>query len=134
MGGGSCTWIYSSRLVAGAFSESGSNSSNLSFRRYFWKGLNFLSFSNMEFDRRDLSNERLIQIYENLLWPRLIEEKMLLLLRQGRISKWFSGIGQEAIAVGATMALQEDEWIMPLHRNLGVFTTRHMPLHLLFKQ
>ncbi|MFL5738679.1 MAG: thiamine pyrophosphate-dependent enzyme [Flavisolibacter sp.] len=88
----------------------------------------------MEFNRRDLSDEQLVHIYKNLLWPRLIEEKMLVLLRQGRISKWFSGIGQEAIAVGATMALDEDEWIMPLHRNLGVFTTRRMPLHKLFKQ
>jgi 2-oxoisovalerate dehydrogenase E1 component len=88
----------------------------------------------MEFQRRDLSDEQLIHLYKNLLWPRLIEEKMLLLLRQGKISKWFSGIGQEAIAVGATMALQDDEWIMPLHRNLGVFTSRKMPLHKLFKQ
>ena len=64
----------------------------------------------------------------------MIEEKMLVLLRQGKISKWFSGIGQEAIAVGATMAMREDEWIMPLHRNLGVFTTREMPLHKLFMQ
>jgi 2-oxoisovalerate dehydrogenase E1 component len=88
----------------------------------------------MEFGRRDLSNEQLVHIYKNLLWPRLIEEKMLLLLRQGKISKWFSGIGQEAIAVGATMALHSDEWIMPLHRNLGVFTSRNMPLHKLFKQ
>jgi 2-oxoisovalerate dehydrogenase E1 component len=88
----------------------------------------------MQFNRRDLSNEQLIHIYKNLLWPRLIEEKMLLLLRQGKISKWFSGIGQEAIAVGATMALHQDEWIMPLHRNLGVFTTRNMPLHQLFMQ
>ena len=88
----------------------------------------------MDFKRNDLSKDQLIRIYENLLWPRLIEEKMLVLLRQGRISKWFSGIGQEAIAVGATMALQQDEWIMPLHRNLGVFTTRNMPLHKLFKQ
>jgi len=88
----------------------------------------------MQFDRKDLSNEQLLGIYRNLLWPRMIEEKMLLLLRQGKISKWFSGIGQEAIAVGATMALQEDEWIMPLHRNLGVFTSRNMPLHKLFKQ
>jgi len=88
----------------------------------------------MEFQRRDLSNEQLIRIYKNLLWPRLVEEKMLVLLRQGKISKWFSGIGQEAIAVGATMALQPDEWIMPLHRNLGVFTSRNMPLHKLFKQ
>ena len=64
----------------------------------------------------------------------MIEEKMLVLLRQGKISKWFSGIGQEAIAVGATLALDEDEWIMPLHRNLGVFTTRNMPLSKLFMQ
>jgi len=64
----------------------------------------------------------------------MIEEKMLVLLRQGKISKWFSGIGQEAIAVGATLALQPNEWIMPLHRNLGVFTSRDMPLSKLFKQ
>ena len=88
----------------------------------------------MQFNRKDLSNETLISLYKNLLLPRLIEEKMLLLLRQGKISKWFSGIGQEAIAVGATMTLQPDEWIMPLHRNLGVFTTRNMPLNKLFKQ
>jgi 2-oxoisovalerate dehydrogenase E1 component len=88
----------------------------------------------MTFDRRDLTNEQLISFYRSLLWPRMIEEKMLVLLRQGRISKWFSGIGQEAIAVGATLALREDEWIMPLHRNLGVFTTRKMPLHKLFMQ
>lgn len=88
----------------------------------------------MQFDRKELSNDQLIDLYRKLLLPRLIEEKMLVLLRQGRISKWFSGIGQEAIAVGAAMALQQDEWIMPLHRNLGVFTTRNMPLHKLFKQ
>ncbi|MES1215002.1 MAG: thiamine pyrophosphate-dependent enzyme, partial [Bacteroidota bacterium] len=88
----------------------------------------------MHFDRKDLPDEQLLAIYRNLLWPRMIEEKMLVLLRQGKISKWFSGIGQEAIAVGATMALQPDEWIMPLHRNLGVFTSRNMPLHKLFKQ
>src|SRR5579875_961286 len=88
----------------------------------------------MDFQRKDLNNEQLIHIYKNILWPRLIEEKMLVLLRQGRISKWFSGIGQEAIAVGATMALQANEWIMPLHRNLGVFTTRQMPLSKLFRQ
>lgn len=88
----------------------------------------------MLFDRKNLTNEELVHIYRNLLWPRMIEEKMLVLLRQGKISKWFSGIGQEAIAVGATMALQNDEWIFPLHRNLGVFTTRNMPLHQLFKQ
>jgi 2-oxoisovalerate dehydrogenase E1 component len=88
----------------------------------------------MTFDRKNLSNEQLISFYRSLLWPRMIEEKMLVLLRQGKISKWFSGIGQEAIAVGATLALQEDEWIMPLHRNLGVFTTRNMPLNKLFMQ
>ena len=88
----------------------------------------------MTFDRKDLSSEQLISFYRSLLWPRMIEEKMLVLLRQGKISKWFSGIGQEAIAVGATLALQEDEWIMPLHRNLGAFTTRNMPLHKLFMQ
>ena len=88
----------------------------------------------MEFDKKDLSAEQLEQLYRNLLYPRMIEEKMLVLLRQGRISKWFSGIGQEAIAVGATMAMKDDEWIMPLHRNLGVFTTRQMPLHKLFMQ
>lgn len=88
----------------------------------------------MIFERKGLSDEQLLNLYKNLLWPRLIEEKMLVLLRQGRISKWFSGIGQEAISVGATLAMQEDEWIMPLHRNLGVFTSRKMPLHKLFKQ
>lgn len=88
----------------------------------------------MQFHRKNLTNHELITIYRQLLFPRMIEEKMLVLLRQGKISKWFSGIGQEAIAVGATLALQEDEWIMPLHRNLGVFTTRKMPLHKLFMQ
>ncbi len=88
----------------------------------------------MQFDRKYLTNTELVTIYKSLLYPRLIEEKMLLLLRQGKISKWFSGIGQEAIAVGATLALDSDEWIMPLHRNLGVFTTRNMPLHKLFMQ
>ncbi|HNP54210.1 MAG TPA: thiamine pyrophosphate-dependent enzyme, partial [Ferruginibacter sp.] len=88
----------------------------------------------MQFNRKDFSNEALVDIYKKILLPRLIEEKMLVLLRQGRISKWFSGIGQEAIAVGATLALESDEWIMPLHRNLGVFTTRNMPLSKLFMQ
>lgn len=88
----------------------------------------------MTFDRKDLSTAQLVHFYRQLLWPRMIEEKMLVLLRQGKISKWFSGIGQEAIAVGATLALDADEWIMPLHRNLGVFTTRAMPLHKLFLQ
>jgi 2-oxoisovalerate dehydrogenase E1 component len=88
----------------------------------------------MNFNREQFTNEELIYIYRNLLMPRMIEEKMLVLLRQGKISKWFSGIGQEAISVGATLALQRDEWIMPLHRNLGVFTSRQMPLHKLFMQ
>ena len=88
----------------------------------------------MNFDKKDLSPEILISIYKKLLLPRMIEEKMLVLLRQGKISKWFSGIGQEAISVGASMALRQDEWIMPLHRNLGVFTTRNMPFSKLFMQ
>jgi 2-oxoisovalerate dehydrogenase E1 component len=88
----------------------------------------------MQFHRKNYSIEDLTGLYKNLLLPRMIEEKMLVLLRQGKISKWFSGIGQEAISVGVTMALQPDEWIMPLHRNLGVFTARKMPLNKLFKQ
>ena len=88
----------------------------------------------MNFDRKELSNEALVDMYRSIILPRMIEDKMLLLLRQGKISKWFSGIGQEAISVGATLALQPDEWIMPLHRNLGVFTSRKMPLGKLFNQ
>ncbi len=88
----------------------------------------------MQFLQKDISTDQLINLYKGLLRPRMIEEKMLVLLRQGKISKWFSGIGQEAISVGATMALQPDEWIMPLHRNLGVFTGRNMPLSKLFMQ
>ncbi len=88
----------------------------------------------MHFDPKSLSPEDLLRFYTAILRPRMIEEKMLILLRQGKISKWFSGIGQEAISVGAALALQPDEWIMPLHRNLGVFTTRGMPLHKLFRQ
>jgi 2-oxoisovalerate dehydrogenase E1 component len=88
----------------------------------------------MHFDSKDLTYDQLVHLYKSLLLPRMIEEKMLVLLRQGKISKWFSGIGQEAIAVGVTQALEEDEWILPLHRNLGVFTSRHMPLHKLLMQ
>jgi len=88
----------------------------------------------MQFQRNDLKEETLLELYKKLLYPRMIEERMLLLLRQGKISKWFSGIGQEAISVGVTHVLQPDEWIMPLHRNLGVFTGRNMPLHKLIQQ
>lgn len=88
----------------------------------------------MQFDRRGIDDSLLVQLYTELLRPRMIEEKMLVLLRQGRISKWFSGIGQEAISVGATMALDDDEYVMPLHRNLGVFTVRKMPFPKLFMQ
>jgi 2-oxoisovalerate dehydrogenase E1 component len=88
----------------------------------------------MIFDRRNLDNNTLIAIYKKLLFPRVIEEKMLILLRQGRIGKWFSGIGQEAIAVGATMAMLPDEYILPMHRNLGVFTTRNIPFEKLLAQ
>ncbi|MEO6691558.1 MAG: thiamine pyrophosphate-dependent enzyme, partial [Saprospiraceae bacterium] len=93
-----------------------------------------MSNSNIKYKRLDLNDQQLVQLYKELLYPRLIEEKMLHLLRQGRISKWFSGIGQEAISVGVTAALNKDEFIFPLHRNLGVFTTRQMPLDCLFAQ
>jgi 2-oxoisovalerate dehydrogenase E1 component len=88
----------------------------------------------MFFDRKDFSDSLLTELYKTILFPRMIEEKMLVLLRQGRISKWFSGIGQEAISAGVVSALRPDEWIMPLHRNLGVFTGRGMPFHKLFLQ
>lgn len=88
----------------------------------------------MHFDRKHYSNETLVKLYKALLKPRLIEEKMLVLLRQNKITKWFSGIGQEAVSVGVTEALQADEYILPLHRNLGVFTSRDIPLRRLFAQ
>ena len=88
----------------------------------------------MHFDRTNFSDEELVGIYEALVWPRMIEDKMLILLRQSKISKWFSGIGQEAVAVGTTLALEPDEYILPMHRNLGVFTTRNVPFERLFAQ
>src|SRR5690242_12629311 len=88
----------------------------------------------MQFYRNNLTDETLIEFYKEILLPRLIEEKMLVLLRQGKISKWFSGIGQEAISVGATLALHPDEYLLPMHRNLGMFTGRNMPFSKLFSQ
>src|SRR5262245_31208481 len=81
-----------------------------------------------------LGRERMVELYRALLLPRLIEEKALLLLRMGRLSKWFSGMGQEAIAVGVTAALDPEDWILPMHRNLGVFTGRGLDLTTLFRQ
>ena len=88
----------------------------------------------ISYDRSSFTDENLITIYKSILLPRLVEERMLILLRQGRISKWFGGIGQEAIAVGTTIAMDDSEYILPMHRNLGVFTTRKVPLRRLFSQ
>lgn len=88
----------------------------------------------MQFDPKKISKDQQLLLYKRMLKPRMIEEKMLILLRQGKISKWFSGIGQEAISVGVTSALMESEYILPMHRNLGVFTTREIPLYRLFSQ
>ncbi len=88
----------------------------------------------MLFNRKGIPDEQLLDLYKSILKPRMIEEKMLILLRQGKISKWFSGIGQEAIAVGVSSALEQEEYILPMHRNLGVFTTKGVPLNRLFSQ
>ena len=88
----------------------------------------------MKFNSKSIDNVDLIGLYKSILKPRMIEEKMLILLRQGKISKWFSGIGQEAISVGVTYAMDQDEYILPMHRNLGVFTTKGVPLKRLFAQ
>jgi 2-oxoisovalerate dehydrogenase E1 component len=88
----------------------------------------------MKFDRKNYNDVVLKNLYDAILKPRMIEEKMLILLRQNKISKWFSGIGQEAISVGVTQALDKDEYILPMHRNLGVFTGRDMPFQRLFAQ
>lgn len=88
----------------------------------------------MKFNRKGLTDQELIDFYKAILLPRLIEEKMLIALRQGRISKWFSGYGQEAISVRATLAMEQDEFMLPMHRNLGIFTTRGIPLYRLFSQ
>ncbi len=88
----------------------------------------------MQFNRRHYTDETLVKLYKAILKPRLIEEKMLILLRQGKVSKWFSGIGQEAISVGTTEALRQDEYVMTMHRNLGVFTSRNVPLYKLIAQ
>nr|WP_315232559.1 dehydrogenase E1 component subunit alpha/beta [uncultured Flavobacterium sp.] len=88
----------------------------------------------MIFDRKNLTDNQLLDLYKRILKPRLIEEKMLILIRQGKVSKWFSGIGQEAISVGVTAVLDSDEYILPMHRNLGVFTGRDIPLYRLFSQ
>src|SRR5688500_6525952 len=88
----------------------------------------------MKFNRKDYTDDDLLALYRGIALPRMIEERMLILLRQGKVGKWFSGIGQEAISVGSALALAAEEYILPLHRNLGVFTCRQVPLDRLFAQ
>lgn len=95
---------------------------------------NNFPFNPLKFDAEGMSREEVLNLYEKLMLPRMVEEKMLSQLRQGKISKWFSGIGQEAISVGVAAAMPEETWILPMHRNLGIFTTRGIPLDRLFAQ
>ncbi|MFY7944370.1 MAG: thiamine pyrophosphate-dependent enzyme, partial [Crocinitomicaceae bacterium] len=96
--------------------------------------MEILEKRNIEFNREGFDDQELLSIYKKLLKPRLIEEKMLILLRQGKITKWFSGWGQEGISVGCAYGMDSDEYILPMHRNLGIFTTRDIPLKRLFAQ
>ncbi|MFA7274071.1 MAG: dehydrogenase E1 component subunit alpha/beta [Crocinitomicaceae bacterium] len=88
----------------------------------------------IQYDRTGFEDQELLEIYKHILLPRMIEEKMLILLRQGKISKWFSGWGQEGVSVGSAYAMDKEEYILPMHRNLGIFTTRDIPLSRLFAQ